>query len=484
MRDGEPTARALEIIDVLRQADREGLRAEDYDGPRWADRLSHLAGAHTASDEATFDAALTICTMRYVSDVRVGRINPKHLKFYLDVEHKRLDLPRFVRQLLVSQANVRAELAEIEPPFAVYKETRKALLKYMELAKDNDDELLPISNGIVFPGTPYNGVFQLSRLLRLVGDLPESSEAPTDAETYAEPLVEAVKRFQKRHGLSVDGYLGPATFEQLNVPLSYRVEQLRLAMERFRWLRYDFPQPPIIVNIPEFRLYALGDDGHVGLTMNVNVGDAYDFQTPVFENSIRYLVFRPYWNVPPRILRNEVIPDIQEDRSYIEDSNMEVVNASGGVVTAGRISDAVLQQLRSGKLTVRERPGPENALGLLKVIFPNDHHVYLHDTPEGVHMFTQEVRALSHGCIHLQEPSLLAAWLLRDNPGWTLERVEHAMYDGRDNATLYLAKPVPIVIFYTTAVVRESGDIYFYRDIYGHDLALEKALAKGYPYPK
>lgn len=480
---GKATSRALEVIHALQQADREGLRPEDYDSPRWADRLALLAGPHTPLDEARFDAALTVCTMRYVSDVRIGRINPKHLKFQIDVQHRKLDLPRFVRDLLLSETDVKSELAEIEPPFSAYGKMRDALLRYMELAGKDDGEKLPVPKVTLYvAGIAYDGAPRLARLLRLVGDLPSGVELPADSRTYEAPLMLAVKRFQSRHGLPANGYLDAATIEQLNVPLSERVETMRLTLERFRWLRYDFPQPPIIVNIPEFRLYAMDGNGGVSFTMNVNVGDAYDFQTPIFENSIRYLVFRPYWNVPPRILRNEIVPSIEEDRDYIEESDMEVVTPAGAVVTSGRINDAVLRQLRLAKLTVRAKPGPENALGLLKIIFPNDHHVYMHDTPEGVDMFSQHQRALSHGCIHLQEPAVLATWLLRNNPGWTLERVEHAMHEGRDNSTQHLAKPIPVLLFYITALV-ENGDVNFYRDIYDHDVALERALAKGYPYP-
>jgi murein L,D-transpeptidase YcbB/YkuD len=329
-----------------------------------------------------------------------------------------------------------------------------------------------------------------AQLLRMVL-LNCAIDGATVQPTYRKPFdviferaVDAVKRFQKRHGLTSNGYLTVDTVEQLNVPLRSRVEQLRLTLERYRWLRYSFTQPPVVVNLPEYRLRAFDRDGRVGLAMNVNVGDAYDFQTPVFESSIRYLVFRPYWNVPPRILRNEVIPDTAEDRSYIVDNDMEVTTLAGQVVASGPISDSVLQQLRAGKLTVRQKPGPENALGLVKIIFPNEHHVYLHHTPESVDMFSQEHRALSHGCIHLQEPAELAAWLLKDKPEWNLERVERAMHEGRNNFTVNLTKPVPILIVYGTAIVEENGEVHFYRDIYGHDAALEAALAKGYPYPK
>jgi murein L,D-transpeptidase YcbB/YkuD len=269
----------------------------------------------------------------------------------------------------------------------------------------------------------------------------------------------------------------------MNIPLSARVEQIRMTLERYRWLHYDFPQPPIAVNVPEFRLYAF-DRGHkLAFVMNVNVGDSYDFQTPIFESSIRYLVFRPYWNVPPRILKNEVIPDIENDRKYIEDSRMEVVSNGGQVVTAGMVGDDVLRQLKQGKLQVRQKPGPDNALGLLKVIFPNEHSVYLHDTPEGVDMFSEAQRAFSHGCIHLQDPAELASWLLRDKQGWSLAHVQQAMHEGRDNISVNLTVPVPILLVYSTVVVREDGTIHFYRDIYGLDKELEDALAKGYPYP-
>ena len=332
-------------------------------------------------------------------------------------------------------------------------------------------------------GGPYDVIPRLTRLLRLLGDLPQDAVVASDSKAYGGPLPDAVKHFQTRHGLPATGDLTKATLEQLNVPLQFRVEQLRLTLERYRWLRYSFSQPPIVVNLPEFRLKAFDRDGRIGLTMNVNVGDAYDFQTPVFENTIRYLVFRPYWNVPPRILRDEIIPDIEEDRSYIRDSNMEVLTRDGKLVTSGVIGDSVLKQLRAGTLTVRMKPSPENALGLLKIIFPNEHHVYLHDTPVSVDMFSTEERTLSHGCIHLQEPPELAHWLLRDQPGWTLERVEHAMYNGPDNVTVNLTAPVPILIVYGTAVAEENGEIHFYRDVYGHDASLEKALAKGYPYP-
>jgi L,D-transpeptidase YcbB len=485
MKGPQPGDRAREMIGVLEQAGREGLRPEDYDGPRWAERLTRLEGAHSADDEIRFDAALTICTMRYASAVRIGRINPKHLHFSFDVEHKRLNLPEFVRLLLADKTDLKTEFTKIEPPFITYKATRAALLKYLTIAPQDDGTKLPVPAnailGTVFPGNSYDALPQLIKRLRLVGDLP--SDAVPDAKTYSGTLVEAVKRFQSRHGLRTNGYLNKETIEEINVPLSGRIEQICLALERYRWLRYNFTQPPVVVNIPEFRLYAFNSHERATFTMKVNVGDSYEFQTPVFENYIRYIVFRPYWNIPPKILRNEVIPDIASDRSYVEDNAMEIVTPAGQLVASGKISDTVLQQLRAGKLTIRQKPGPENSLGLIKIMFPNEHHVYLHDTPASSDMFAGGQRSLSHGCIHLEQPGKLAAWLLRDRPDWGLERVEEAMHRGRDNVTVNLSRPIPILLFYVTAVPEPDGEIHFYRDIYGHDVTLEAALARGYPYP-
>jgi murein L,D-transpeptidase YcbB/YkuD len=353
----------------------------------------------------------------------------------------------------------------------------------MRLAKQDDGEKLPDPHGIVFSGTLYDGVPRLARLLRLVGDLPESAVIPADSRLYDGPLVEAVKRFQERHGLRPDGYLTVDTLEQLNVPLSDRVEQIRLTLERYRWLRYDSPQPPIVINIPGSRLYALRKDGSVALSMTVDVGDEYD-RTPVLEGEIEYLVFRPYWGVPLNIQRDEIVPNIKDDPDYLSENHFEVINPDGETVSNGRVSSEVLQQLRAGKLHVRQKPGPDNSLGLLKFVFPNRYDVYLHDTPAWGHYFAAPDRNISHGCIHLKEPAQLAAWVLRDKPKWTLERVQKAMLAGQDNLRVNLAKPVPVLILYMTAAVREDGDINFYRDIYGYDAQLRQALNKGYPYPR
>jgi murein L,D-transpeptidase YcbB/YkuD len=481
IRDDQPTPQALELIHIFQDADREGLQAEDYDASRWDDRLASLKGPHQEAEQARFDAALTVCVMRYVSDLHVGRINPKHVGFEFDVSHKKLNLPQFVRSL-VDGSDLRSELVEVEPPFAGYQRLREALQHYMELAKTDNGEKLPDPIRII-PGEKYAGMERLASLLRLLGDLPEDVTIPPDSN-FEGPIVDAVKHFQGRVAIKPTGILDRKTVAAMNVPLSDRLEEMRLGLERYRWLPYTFKQPPIAVNVPEFRLYGFDEEHRVGITMNVNVGEEFDFQTPIFEDNIQYIVFRPYWNPPPKILRNEIIPDLQQEPD-LEENNLELVSPGGKVIRTGNVTPSMMQQIRSGALIVREPPGPENALGLVKFIFPNEHHVYIHDTPEGVDMFSEKIkRSVSHGCIHAQEPAKLADWVLRNTPGWDYERVEKAMHEGRDNFRVNLAAPIPVLIVYVTAVVEENGDVHFFDDVYGHDATLKEELAKGYPYPK
>jgi murein L,D-transpeptidase YcbB/YkuD len=420
--------------------------------------------------------------MRYVSDLRIGRINPQHFKFGLGVEQKKYDLAQFLRDRILTESNVQAVLGEVEPPFGGYRRTEDALERYIKLARVDDGEKLADVTKPIDPGQSYDGVPRLARFLRLVGDLPADATLPVDTQTYSGPLVDAVKRFQGRHGLGADGRLGAATIKELNVPLSDRVLQLQLTLERWRWLPAEFSAPPIIVNIPDFRLRAVDENNNVAMDMRVVVGKAMRTQTPVFTREMSYVVLRPYWNVPPSILRGEIVPAIQRDRGYIARKNYEVTTHDGKVVTSGEITDEVLAQLRAGKLAVRQKPGPANALGLVKLIFPNEYNVYLHSTPSQ-DLFSRSRRDFSHGCIRVEKPAELAAWVLRKNPGWTLERVQQGMQSGKDDVTVNLAKRVPVFIVYGTALAYENGEVHFSDDIYGQDASLAAALKKGYPYP-
>jgi len=236
-----------------------------------------------------------------------------------------------------------------------------------------------------------------------------------------------------------------------------------------------------VANIPEFRLRAYDKDFNIGVTMKVVVGKSYGHNTPVFNDTMKYVIFRPYWEVPPSIIRGEMIPHILKDPDYLTKKGFEIVDARQHVVGGAAPSSETLDQLRAGKLFIRQLPGPTNSLGLVKFLFPNSYNVYMHDTP-APELFGQSRRDFSHGCVRLEKPAELAEWVLRDNPGWTLEKIRAAM-NGAAPQQVNLAHPIPVLILYATVIVLEDGLVHFYEDIYKQDAALGQVLAKGYPYP-
>jgi murein L,D-transpeptidase YcbB/YkuD len=417
--------------------------------------------------------------MRYVSDLHIGRVNPRLFHFGLDIDRKQFDLSEFLRLELVDAKDVNAVMETVEPPFPAYHRTIDALNRYLELSRQDDGESLPVPARVVKPGDSYAGVAQLARRLRLVGDLPPKDEASSTGVVYQGGLVDAVKHFQERHGLDSSGRIDAQTFKQLNTPLRRRVVQLQLTLERWRWLPHQFERPPVVVNIPEFRLHADNEMYQWVLSMKVVVGKAYQHKTPVFADQIKSVIFRPYWNIPLSIQRAETLPHLEKNPSYLAEHSYEIVDRSGHVVSESAVTDEMKGLLRSGKLGVRQRPGPDNALGLLKFEFPNPYDVYMHDTP-AKQLFSRSRRDFSHGCIRVEDPAALAAWVLRDKPEWTLERIRNAM-DGDETIRVYLKNPIPILILYGTAVVQENGEIQFFDDIYGYDATLERALNEDYP---
>ena len=477
----QPTQQATVIIGLLQNSLHKGLNPDDYDGSRWQGRLDGLKTANDAA-LAEFDAALTVGLMRYISDLHIGRVNPTHFNFGIDIETKKYDMPQFVTQDVQHAADVQAVLEQVEPPYDGYKRTETALQHYLDLAAKGDGPPVPDVTKSLAVGDPYPGTAQLAARLKLLGDLPADATVNADAHVYDATLSAGVKSFQARHGLTPDGKLGKDTVQQLNVPLATRVVQLNDALERWRWLPPQFPQPPVVANIPEFVVRAFDADHKVAFTSNVVVGKAMRTQTPVFAKDMRYIIFRPYWNIPPGIVRGEIVPHIAKNRGYLASKNMEITDSSGKVITAGAVSDDVLAQLRAGRLQVRQRPGKDNSLGLIKFIFPNENNVYLHSTP-AQELFSRSRRDFSHGCVRVEKPAELAAYLLRNQPPWTLEKVQQAMQSGPDNQQVNLQTPVPVVIFYLTAVVEEDGSVHFFDDIYGHDKSLNAVLAKGPPYP-
>jgi murein L,D-transpeptidase YcbB/YkuD len=502
--DGQLTAQARSMIQTLEDSDKAGLRADDYDGPRWEDRVSHIQPTSTPWDLARFDVALTVSAMRYLADVHSGRISPKYFKFGLDVRHKRYDLADFLRSRVVAAKNAAPMLAEVEPPYPGYQRTKVALGHYLELEKGGDAKTLPRIKKPIQPGEAYANLPQLGERLRQLGDLSQSQseDSSTDGQAgiYQGAIVDAVKRFQARHGLAADGELGAQTVQQLNVPIHRRVTQLRLALERWRWLPHDLPPRFLSVNIPGFELYGY-ENHHVSLTMPVVVGKAFPgdkktalpediHQTPVFMDDMEYVIFRPYWNVPVNITRKEILPELKKDPGYLAKHQYEVYDSKQKVIIIKDVLDeATLGLLQNGDLEFRQKPGAGNALGLIKFVFPNNYDVYLHGTPEKK-LFERSRRDYSHGCIRVQDPVALAEWTLRGDGEWTQEHIIAATKDqyppkkkkklkpGETEVPLQvkLPKPIPVLILYATAYVEENNEVRFFEDIYSYDKELDHAL--------
>ena len=476
IRDRKPTPQAEGMIALFKAAQLKGLNPEDFDASRWDERITKL-GTGSDVDQAHFDLGMTICAMRFMSDLHVGRVNPQDFKFGLEIGTKEYDLADSLRSKIVDAGDVPAAITSVEPPYDGYRRLEAALPNYIKLAAQGDTARLPIPDKAVHPGKPYAELPQLVARLHQLGDLPASEDVPAGSTMYSASVVDAVKHFQQRHGLDADGVLGAGTVAELNKPLGYRLQQINMALERYRWIPRKFPEPPIVVNIPEFQLRTLRRQPAEFLTMRVVVGHAYRTQTPVFADLMRYVIFRPYWNVPTAIERGELIPKIERDPNYLEDNQFEITDQDGAVVTDSEVTAEDLTAVRSGAYRIRQKPGFKNALGLVKFIFPNNYNVYLHSTPEP-QLFSRSRRDFSHGCIRVEDPVALAAWVLRDEPGWDLERIKATMDGKIDNLQVNLNQPIPVLILYSTAVVEPDNEVRFFDDIYGYDASLQKALEK------
>jgi L,D-transpeptidase YcbB len=476
LRNREATPQALAVIGVLENAGAKGLEPEDYDASRWPTRLAKVNQNPSEQEEVSFDTSLTVSAMRYIRAVHCGRANPKEFNFQLDVQEGPLDLADFLEKKVVNASDPAAAIQNLEPPFPGYRKLLELLPLYEGYAAKDDHEKLQVTAHTVLPGQPYPSLQRLGRLLQLIGDIPLDAKLDPAATTYSGVLVDGVKHYQSRHGESPTGKLDARTINELNTPAEVRIRQIKLTLERWRWLPHSFSQPPVVVNLPEYRLRVMNPDGTVAFYKNVIIGKAYAHRSPTFQREIQYVIFRPYWNVPFSIQRAEIVPHIEKAPNYIARHNFQVVTPRGEVVTDNVVSPEVLEGLKSGHLMVRQKPGPTNSLGLVKIIFPNPDNVYLHgtDVPE---LFSQDVRDFSHGCIRVEQPANLVAWILRNNPGWSMDRVNATMNSEKDNVRVNLTKQIPVLIVYGTAAVNEENQIRFFDDIYGYDAALERALS-------
>jgi murein L,D-transpeptidase YcbB/YkuD len=469
-----PTAQASAVLDQLQHAEDKGLVSIDYDGclGEFCPGLMKTSRGSSETEAIRFDLAVTLATVQYLSDLHLGRANPATHSFAIEIAGRIFDLPSFIKEQLAGSRDPHATLESVEPPFLGYRRTLAALRSYRALLPADDgtallDPAKPIRPGISYPDAP-----RLRRLLHLFGDLPSARNALSS--TYDAELAQAVGRFQGRLGLDPTGVLDGPTLQELNTPIARRVVQLEFTLERWRWLPSTPWRPPVVVNIPEFRLHAIDEQHRIATSMNIVVGRAYRHETPLFQSEIRSILFRPAWNVPLGIQRNELVPQIEKNPAYLAENSFDVVDAAGNRIDEAQPSEETLAKLRSGQLFLRQRPGEENSLGLVKFELPNPYDVYLHGTPEQ-QLFSKSRRDFSHGCVRVEDPVALAVWLLRDTPGWNEDRILASM-NGSQTVRVALLHPVPIWVVYGTAVVLEDGRVRFFRDIYGEDAALEKAL--------
>ena len=475
---GDLRGAGKEILLRLADASSEGLRPEDYLVAR-LDSMARQVSEQKAADPlvvARLDAGLSMAVLRFLHHVHVGRVSPRSIGLSMDAPRERHDYVVLLSGAL-REGTLDEIASELAPPLAQYRMVREALAGYRKRQVDSAGEI-PLRLSVPLkPGETVAGLDALARRLALTGDL--ASDISVVPARYEGELVNAVRRFQARHGLTPDSVLGKETLDELNVPWSWRIHQLELSLERLRWLGDLQNAPFLLVNIPMFELTAWTSPAAAGspeFRTGVIVGKALDTETPVFVEEMRYVVFQPYWNIPPSITREETIPAIERDREYLRKNDMEIVQGQGDDADPVEPSGGTLEKLARGELRVRQRPGPSNALGPIKFVFPNNQNIYLHSTP-AEQLFDRTRRDFSHGCVRVEDVTGLAEWVLSGQGDWPRDRITEAMNDRASlSRKVSLARPLAVVLFYSTATVEADGTVRFARDIYRHDQKLDRAL--------
>jgi murein L,D-transpeptidase YcbB/YkuD len=457
--------RTKALTNAILAANTDGMRLDDYPVGALAQAIGTLKQTKnpTAEQLATADVILTASYTSLGEDLLTGQVDPRTVAqaWHVNPEEDNVD-SALVRNLRYEQLD--KALATMRPTDEDYAGLSKQLQNYRLIVAKGGWQPIP-ATGDLKPGAHASPVVltAVRNRLAIEGIVPASGankasmiQSPQDASassaaTYDHDLAAAVALFQTRHGINVDSALGKETLESMNVPASYRLGEIAANMERYRWLPRSFGKRYIFVNVSAFKLEAY-DSGTKTLDMKVIVGQEYqDKATPVFADSMQTVVFRPYWNVTPDIAAKEIFP---KGAAYMARENMETYQ-------------------ENGQTRVRQRPGPKNALGFVKFLFPNDFNIYLHDTPNH-ELFKQDVRAFSHGCIRVEKPAELAQWVL----GWPADKVQSEMDNPPDNKSVKVPQKIPVYITYFTTYIND-GQLYFGNDLYNRDDKLVPIVMSG-----
>jgi murein L,D-transpeptidase YcbB/YkuD len=469
---GAATARAQALATILATADRDGLNPDDYG----AAALRQLLGATAPDALAELELRLSLGLIQFASDLASGRLEPSEVDPELFVYPQDVDHGAVIRAAAAT-GDLEALVAGFRPAQDEYRRLQAALADFRARAASGAGWGTVPDGPTLEPGMSEPRVAALRARLLASNDTQEAglaAAAPAGPEGYDPQLEAAVMRFQDRHGLARDGKVGPRTLAALNAPIEERIRQMVLNLERRRWMADDPGDRYVFVNLADFELKVVHAPKTVFDT-RVVVGAPYN-RTPAFSAEMTYLEINPYWNVPPSIARDELLPAIKNDPGYLAANGFELLSDwnDGAPALDPRAIDWSRINAEEFAWRLRQRPGEGNALGRIKFMFPNTFNVYLHDTPAR-HLFERAERSFSHGCIRVEQPEAFGAVVLAGQDDWSLERIKGAIASG-ERMIVPLQQPLPVHIAYLTAFVNKDGSVHFRNDVYGRDALLAQAL--------
>ena len=455
------------LLATLGDAAVEGLQPHDYVN----DQVLSRVDAADPVARAELDLLLSDAFVRFGNDLMNGRFRQREATPVMRDFESHMDLTQPLRYA-VDTGQVAETLRGMAPPHRQYQDLRRALAEYRALAAAGGWPTVPDTGSSLEQGQSGDAISALRARMVASGDYAPPAEGVANDRYYDAALAEAVKQFQRDHGLLDDAVVGPRTLAAMNASIDYRVRQIEASMERWRWYPRDLGDKYVMINIPAFSLRGVDGDREP-LIMRVVVGTP-QHQSPVFNDRIEYAQLNPYWNVPQSIADNEYLPALRNDPFHLLNQNIRI--RSGGQ----EINPVLVDWSSVGgrfPYVLRQEPGAGNALGRIKFLFPNEHAVYMHDTPQR-HLFARSARAFSHGCIRLQDPMAMAEFLFRGQR--TVEEIEAMISTGRTR-DLILDQSIPVYVGYFSAAPDEDGTVGFYNDLYGRDAVLIEAMVGAVP---